>query len=119
MQSRFRYARSAHAGDIGKPEVLDGLRAVAPVTAIRGNVDKWAKSLPDVEVLEIEGMYLYVLHDVNTLDIDPKAAGIDVVISGHSHEPLIREQDGVIYLNPGSGGRLYPAIVELPIEVSA
>jgi len=122
-----------HAGDIGKPEVLRGLEALAPLTAIRGNVDKWADTLPDTAVLEIEGRLLYVIHDVNALDLDPAAAGFDAVISGHSHQPVVRQRDGVLYLNPGSAGprrfrlpvtlavlmvsarRLDPQIIELPV----
>ena len=104
-----------HAGDIGKPEVLRDLEAIAPVTAIRGNVDKWAVALPDTVVLEIEGRYLYVIHDVKTLDLDPGAAGFDAVISGHSHKPGIHEREGVLYLNPGSAG---PRRFTLPIAVA-
>lgn len=122
-----------HAGDIGKPEVLRGLEALAPLTAVRGNVDKWADTLPDTAVLEIEGRLLYVIHDVNALDLDPAAAGFDAVISGHSHQPVVRQRDGVLYLNPGSAGprrfrlpvtlavlmvsarRLDPQIIELPV----
>lgn len=104
-----------HAGDIGKPEVLRDLEAIAPLTAIRGNVDKWAVALPDTAVLEIEGRYLYVIHDVKTLDLDPRAAGFDAVISGHSHKPGIHEREGVLYLNPGSAG---PRRFTLPIAVA-
>lgn len=104
-----------HAGDIGKPDVLRDLESIAPVTAIRGNVDKWAVALPDTAVLEIEGRYLYVIHDVKALDLDPCAAGFDAVISGHSHKPGIHEREGVLYLNPGSAG---PRRFTLPIALA-
>lgn len=104
-----------HAGDIGKPEVLTDLEAIAPLTVIRGNVDKWAVTLPDTAVLEIEHRYLYVIHDVKELDLDPRAAGFDAVISGHSHKPSVHEQDGVLYLNPGSAG---PRRFTLPIALA-
>lgn len=95
--------------------MLDALRAVAPVTAIRGNVDKWADSLPDTEVLELAGRCLYIIHDLKQLDLDPRAAGIDAVISGHSHKPNVHETDGVLYLNPGSAG---PRRFTLPIALA-
>ncbi len=104
-----------HAGDIGKPEVLDALREIAPLTVVRGNVDRWAADLPDTETLTLQGFRLYVLHDLNELGIDPRAAGFDVVISGHSHKPLISRRDGVIYLNPGSAG---PRRFTLPIALA-
>ena len=104
-----------HAGDIGKPEVLDELRSMAPLTAIRGNVDKWAGSPSDTEVVEIEGRYLYVIHDVKELDLDPRAAGFAAVISGHSHQPGVHERDGVLYLNPGSAG---PRRFSLPVALA-
>ena len=104
-----------HAGDIGKPEVLDRLRKWAPVTAIRGNVDKWATELPDTAVFELAGRSFYVLHDVKELDLDPAAAGFDAVISGHSHQPRIETIGGVLFLNPGSAG---PRRFRLPIAVA-
>jgi putative phosphoesterase len=104
-----------HAGDIGTPEVLNELRMIAPLTAIRGNIDKWATGMPDSEVVEMEGRYLYILHDVKELDLDPRAAGFDVVISGHSHKPNITEDDGVLYLNPGSAG---PRRFTLPVALA-
>lgn len=104
-----------HAGDIGCKDVLDELAAIAPLTAIRGNVDKWADQLPDTEVVEIEGRYLYLIHDVDQLDLDPQAAGFDAVICGHSHKPAVRERDGVLYLNPGSAG---PRRFTLPVTVA-
>jgi uncharacterized protein len=95
-----------HAGDIGTPEVLERLRAVAPVVAVRGNNDRdtWARALPDTDVVEIDGQYLYVLHDVKELDLDPSVAGFRAVIAGHSHRPRIEEKNGVLFLNPGSAG---------------
>ena len=99
--------RIIHAGDIGKPEVLDALRALAPLDAIRGNVDSgdWAASVPEHLDLEIGGLRIHVTHDVKAMGIDPIAARVDVVIAGHSHQPKIEEVDAVIYLNPGSAGR--------------
>ena len=95
-----------HAGDIGRPEIVDALRRIAPVTAIRGNVDigEWAREYPDTKLVRLAGKSIYVLHDLKTLQADP-AAGIDVFISGHSHVPKIDNIDGVLYLNPGSAGR--------------
>jgi putative phosphoesterase len=96
-----------HGGDIGRPEIIDALRRIAPVTAIRGNVDidDWAAAYPETEVVRLAGKSIYVLHDLKTLQIDPIARGIDVVVSGHSHVPKIDTADGVLYLNPGSAGR--------------
>ena len=106
-----------HAGDVGSPEVLDALRAVAPVVAVRGNNDRgrWAAALPETEVVETAGRTLYVLHDLKELDLDPGAAGFDAVIAGHSHKPRIERRDGVLYLNPGSAG---PRRFRLPIAVA-
>lgn len=104
-----------HAGDIGNPDVLKELRKLAPVTAIRGNVDKWVSELPDTEVVEFSDRYLYLLHDLKELDLDPVAAGFHAVISGHSHRPDIREANGVLYLNPGSAG---PRRFDLPIALA-
>jgi len=99
--------RILHAGDIGDPEILDRLRELAPVTAIRGNVDRgpWAKALPETEVVEVAGISIYMLHDLAQLDLKPEAAGFRVVIYGHSHQPKIEEKNGVLYFNPGSAGR--------------
>ncbi len=96
-----------HAGDIGAPEVVDALRRIAPVTAIRGNVDRgaWAQSYPETETLRLGGHCFYVLHDLNALNVVPTDLGIDVVVSGHSHRVQISSKDGVLYLNPGSAGR--------------
>jgi len=105
-----------HAGDIGEPTVLTELARIAPVTAIRGNIDKgpWALALHETEVLEVGGVFIYVIHGVGDLDLDPAAAGMRVVVSGHSHQPGIREKDGVLYVNPGSAG---PRRFSLPISV--
>jgi putative phosphoesterase len=96
-----------HAGDVGAPEILEALRAVAPVVAIRGNVDTgaWATALPATAVAEIGGTLIYVLHDLHELDLDPAAAGFAIVVSGHSHQPGSTERHGVLYINPGSAGR--------------
>jgi len=106
-----------HAGDVGKPEVLERLRAIAPTIAVRGNVDRgsWAAALPEREVVEVGRVQLYVLHDLATLDLDPKTAGFAVVIFGHSHRPTAEINDGVLYLNPGSAG---PRRFSLPIAVA-
>lgn len=104
-----------HAGDIGTPDVIDELREIAPLHVIRGNIDKWANKLPDTELVEIDGRYVFVLHSLADLDLDPVAAGIDVVISGHSHKPALRRDDGVLYLNPGSAG---PRRFSLPIALA-
>lgn len=96
-----------HAGDIGAPEVVEALRRTAPVTAIRGNVDKgaWAKSYPDTQTLRLGGHCFYILHDLNELNVIPADLGIDIVVSGHSHRAQICTREGVLYLNPGSAGR--------------
>jgi putative phosphoesterase len=106
-----------HAGDVGDPNILDLLRTLAPVVAVRGNIDKgpWADTLPETAWVESGGAALYVLHDVNRLDLDPTAAGLRGVISGHSHQPSIRTTDGVLFLNPGSAG---PRRFKLPITVA-
>ncbi|HCL16330.1 MAG TPA: YfcE family phosphodiesterase [Pseudomonas sp.] len=110
-------AQIIHAGDIGKPQVLDGLRAIAPLEAIRGNIDTadWAQVLPERLDLRIGGLTLHVLHDLKQLDIDPLAAGVDVVIAGHSHQPKVERRDGVLYVNPGSAG---PRRFSLPISLA-
>lgn len=110
-------AQIIHAGDIGKPQVLDGLRAIAPLEAIRGNIDTadWAQVLPERLDLRIGGLTLHVLHDLKQLDIDPLAAGVDVVIAGHSHKPKVERRDGVLYVNPGSAG---PRRFSLPISLA-
>ncbi|QHO75546.1 YfcE family phosphodiesterase [Bradyrhizobium sp. CCBAU 051011] len=95
-----------HAGDIGRPEIVDALRRIAPVTAIRGNVDdgEWAREYPDTNLVRLAGKSIYVLHDLKTLQADARA-GIDVIVSGHSHVPKIDTVGGILYLNPGSAGR--------------
>lgn len=107
--------RILHAGDIGKPQILDALSEIAPVVAIRGNVDTWATELPDERTLEVAGRRLHLLHDIKRLAFEPAARGIDVVVAGHSHQPLIRRDDGVLYLNPGSAG---PRRFALPVAVA-
>jgi hypothetical protein len=96
-----------HAGDIGDPSVLEGLRQIAPVHAVRGNNDTgaWAAALPETEIIQYQQTSLYVLHNLADLAIDPAAAGIQAVISGHSHRPRMEEKAGVLYFNPGSAGR--------------
>ena len=105
-----------HAGDVGDVEILAELRAIAPLTAIRGNVDRevWARRLPETEAIELAGVCIYVLHDLAQLDLKPAAAGFRVVISGHSHVPKQETRDRVLYFNPGSAG---PRRFKLPITV--
>jgi putative phosphoesterase len=93
-----------HAGDIGAPEILEVLEHTAPVIAVRGNMDggSWINDLPDTRVVKVGKVLLYVLHDLYELDLDPQAGGFSAVISGHTHRPAIEEQNGVLYLNPGS-----------------
>jgi len=106
-----------HAGDVGDADVLDALRTVAPVVAVRGNIDRgvWTAALAETAVVERAGRLLYVLHDVHRLDLDPRAAGFDAVIAGHSHQPRIDRRDGVLFLNPGSAG---PRRFRLPASVA-
>ena len=106
-----------HAGDIGSAAVLESLRAIAPVTAIRGNNDReaWARELSETEAVEIDGSWLYVVHNVHDLDLDPAAAGFSAVISGHSHRPKIEDRRGVLFINPGSAG---PRRFTLPVAVA-
>jgi putative phosphoesterase len=108
--------RIIHAGDVGAPEILGTLATIAPVTAVRGNVDTsaWARKLPETDVLEVDGVSIYVLHDLATLDLKPEAAGFKVVISGHSHVPKQEMRAGVLYFNPGSAG---PRRFKLPVSV--
>lgn len=105
-----------HAGDVGDPEILARLEAIAPVTAVRGNIDKqaWARNLPATEVLEVEGLSIYILHDINQLDLRPETAGFSAVISAHSHAPHQEMKNGVLYFNPGSAG---PRRFNLPVSV--
>jgi putative phosphoesterase len=106
-----------HAGDVGDPKILEALRKIAPVVAVRGNVDtaEWAKSLPETAVAEAGAVHIYVLHDSNALDLDAKAAGFQIVVGGHSHKPGRSERDGVVYINPGSAG---PRRFNLPITMA-
>ena len=106
-----------HAGDVGGPEVLEELGRLAPVVAVRGNNDRgaWAEALAEYEAVEVDGSFVYVLHDLKELDIAPAAAGFRVVVSGHSHQPLAEERRGVLYLNPGSAG---PRRFKLPVTVA-
>jgi putative phosphoesterase len=108
--------RIIHAGDVGSPEILEKLVAIAPVTAVRGNVDTgaWARKLPETDVLEVDGVSVYVLHDLSVLDLKPEAAGFQVVISGHSHVPKQESRAGVLYFNPGSAG---PRRFKLPVSI--
>jgi putative phosphoesterase len=105
-----------HAGDVGSAGVLEGLRALAPVTAVRGNVDReaWAKGLPHSEAVKVEGVSIYLLHILAELDLKPEAAGFAVVIHGHSHMPKVEVKNGVLYFNPGSAG---PRRFKLPVSV--
>jgi len=105
-----------HAGDIGDPAILDALRHLAPATAVRGNVDKqeWARTIPLSEVVELAGASIYVLHNLDDLDLRPEAAGFRVVVYGHSHRPEMKEKNGVLYFNPGSAG---PRRFTLPVSV--
>jgi putative phosphoesterase len=108
--------RILHAGDVGTPEILQGLAKIAPLIAIRGNVDSapWARALPATEVIEAGGISIYMLHDLAQLDLKPEAAGFRVVVYGHSHQPKIEEKNGVLYFNPGSAG---PRRFRLPVSV--
>ena len=108
--------RIIHAGDVGDPEILEQLSLIAPVTAVRGNVDKgsWARKLQETEVLQVDGVSIYVLHNVNELDLKPQAAGFSAVIYGHSHVPKQEMRNGVLYFNPGSAG---PRRFNLPVSV--
>jgi putative phosphoesterase len=105
-----------HAGDVGSPEILERLSTIAPVTAIRGNIDtgEWSRNLPETQVLELNGLFIYVLHDLKQLDLKPKAAGFAAMISGHSHVARQEVRDGVLFFNPGSAG---PRRFKLPISM--
>jgi len=106
-----------HAGDVGKPEVIDRLGEVAPVHVVRGNIDQgsWAAALPMTELVEVGDHRFFVLHDIAQLDVDPVAAGFAAVVFGHSHRPSIETRNGVLFLNPGSAG---PRRFKLPITVA-
>ena len=105
-----------HAGDIGDPEVLRRLAEVAPVTAVRGNNDRapWAASLPQADMLKVGAAFIYVIHDLAELDLDPAGTGCAAVVSGHSHRPQQERRDGVLFVNPGSAG---PRRFTLPVSV--
>jgi putative phosphoesterase len=106
-----------HAGDVGKPDILESLKKLAPVFAVRGNVDidPWAQALPETEIIDTGRTTFYVLHDVHALDLSPAAAGFQIVVSGHSHKPAQTERDGVLFVNPGSAG---PRRFDLPVTVA-
>jgi uncharacterized protein len=106
-----------HAGDVGNPEILQALKTLAPVVYVRGNVDteSWASGWPATAVVEAGPASIYVLHDLQNLDLDPAAAGFQIVVSGHSHKPSRTERDGDLYLNPGSAG---PRRFHLPVTVA-
>jgi putative phosphoesterase len=106
-----------HAGDVGKPEILNALKALAPVVVVRGNIDTgdWAAALPTTAVAETETATFYVLHDLQQLDLEPKAAGFHVVVSGHTHKPDHIKRGGVLYVNPGSAG---PRRFDLPVTIA-
>ncbi len=106
-----------HAGDIGGLEILERLGAIAPVAAVRGNNDKgpWADRIPSTLALELEGVSIHVLHDVKEMELDPLAAGFDIVVSGHSHMPAVSERDGIRFVNPGSAG---PRRFSLPVTIA-
>jgi len=106
-----------HAGDVGDPFILDRLRAIAPLHAVRGNVDTepWSKGLPRTAVVSLAPASIYVLHHLEHLDLDPKAAGIQIVVSGHTHRPEAHWRDGVLYINPGSAG---PRRFSLPVSLA-
>ena len=105
-----------HAGDIGKAEVLEQLKELAPVRAVRGNNDHggWAEAIPHMDVLKVEQVVIFAIHDVSELGSHPAPAGVRVVISGHAHRPLINERGGLLFVNPGSAG---PRRFKLPIAV--
>lgn len=106
-----------HGGDIGNVGILQALAAIAPLTVVRGNNDRepWAEGIAETELVTFGGVQLYAIHDLAQLDIDPRAAGVRVVVSGHSHKPKIEERDSVLYVNPGSAG---PRRFKLPIAVA-
>jgi putative phosphoesterase len=106
-----------HAGDIGRDIILDELESLAPIVAVRGNMDSEGRTrrLPLNDTVVLENMMVYVIHDLNGIDLAPRASGISVVISGHSHKPSVRTQDGVLYLNPGSAG---PRRFKLPVSIA-
>ncbi len=106
-----------HAGDIGSFDIIDRLKKIAPVYAVRGNIDRslFGNTFPATDIIEISGKSLYVLHNIHEIDVDPVAAGFDVVISGHSHKPNIEYKNGVYLINPGSAG---PRRFSLPVTIA-
>ena len=110
-------AHIIHGGDIGSPDIVAGLERTAPVIAIRGNVDtgRWADAYPETRMITLGGCRIYVVHDIKTLQLDPVASGVDLIVCGHSHRPRIETIGGVLYLNPGSAG---PRCFNLPITVA-
>ena len=109
--------RILHGGDIGNPDILEQLAALAPLTAVRGNNDhgSWADELAETELVRVGKILIYVIHDIAQLDIDPRAEGVHAVVSGHSHLPSVTEREGVLYVNPGSAG---PRRFKLPIAAA-
>jgi putative phosphoesterase len=105
-----------HAGDVGDPQILAALGKIAPLSAVRGNTDRgsWTKELPATQIIKFERYSIYVLHDLNELELNPASAGFHAIISGHSHRSKIETKDGVLYFNPGSAG---PRRFDLPISV--
>lgn len=105
-----------HGGDIGTAQVLEEIAAIAPVTAVRGNIDtgEWARELPETELIRLGNVFAYVIHDLAALDIEPEAADVSLIISGHSHIPKIQDRNGVTFLNPGSCG---PRRFRLPVSI--
>ena len=105
-----------HAGDIGDPAILETLRGIAPLTAVRGNNDRerWARTIAETAQLDLEGARIYVVHNISELAIDPVAAGVQAIVSGHSHRPHIERKNGVLYVNPGSAG---PRRFSLPVSL--
>lgn len=116
LQALAGVERIIHAGDIGTPEVIETLRKIAPVDAVRGNNDKgaWAEEFPPWLTIEFGGVGIHVVHDVKELDVDPTAAGFRVLVAGHSHKPQVTERDGVLFVNPGSAG---PRRFSLPVTL--
>ena len=106
-----------HAGDVGDPAILDVLGGIAPLTAIRGNIDRTGRcaALSPTELIDLDESTIYILHSLGDLDIDPVAAGIGIVVSGHSHQPMIERRRGALYLNPGSAG---PRRFSLPVSIA-
>lgn len=104
-----------HGGDVGSAEILEELAAIAPVIAVKGNNDKgpWAARLRETELIRVGHVFVYIIHNIEELDIDPVAAGVRVVVSGHSHKPMIEERSGILYVNPGSCG---PRRFKLPVS---